>query len=94
MQYRHTNLTELEKRYLRKLKGIKAPHSREIVNGNEVRVTPVRNWNSKMREFNAPTSFHGLKARRGRCVISHEKRLLILERHEARAAFFAELRGE
>lgn len=84
MQYRHTNLTEPEKRYLRRLKGIKAPFSLDAAQPAFKRT----------REFNAPTSFHGLKARRGRCIISHEKRLLILERHEKRAAFFAELRGE
>jgi len=78
-----------QRAYLRRSNGVK---SRWAADGNTILLTPVRN---KDRAFNAPTKLHGLKARRGRCVLSHEKRVLILEKAfakaEARAAFFAEL---
>ncbi len=52
----------------------------------------------KIREYLAPASFARIKPRRGRCVLSHEKRLMILERSDnrakLRAVFFAELRGQ
>ena len=64
---------------------------RFAVDGTPLLLTPVRNW----KEFNAPTVFGSLKARRGRCVLSHEKRLAILnaveDKAKLRAAFFADL---
>ena len=45
----------------------------------------------KVREYLAPVNLGTVKRRRGRCVLSHEKRLAVLERHEKRRAFFAEI---
>jgi hypothetical protein len=77
-----------QRAHLRRINGSK---SRWAADGTPILLTPVRNW----KEFNAPTVFGSLKARRGRCVLSHEKRLAILNTAEtkakARAAFFAEL---
>lgn len=49
----------------------------------------------KVREYLAPVDVHFVPKRRGSgCRMSHEKRLLILERSSRRAEFFAALRGE
>ncbi len=48
----------------------------------------------KVREYLAPVDINFVPRRpRGSsgCRLSHEKRLLILQKHEARAAFFASL---
>ncbi len=48
----------------------------------------------KVREYLAPVDLNFVPAKpRGRsgCRMSHEKRLMVLCRHEARVAFFAEL---
>jgi len=78
-----------QKAHVRRSKGIKAPFSLDIPVSSEVK---------RVRAFNAPTVYGSLKARRGRCVLSHEKRLAILnkaeEKAKMRAAFFAALRGE
>jgi hypothetical protein len=75
-----------QKAHVRRSKGIKAPFSLD---------TPLSAEVKRVRTFNAPTVFGSLKARRGRCVLSHEKRLAILNavdvKAKARVAFFAEL---
>lgn len=75
-----------QKAHVKRSKGIKTPFSLDKVVSAEV---------VRVRTFNAPTSFHSLKARRGRCVLSHEKRAAILNavenKKKLRAAFFAEL---
>ena len=65
-----------QRAYHKRSKGIKAPFSLDTVVSSEVK---------RVREFNAPTVFGSLKARRGRCVLSHEKRLAILDRALARS---------
>ena len=89
MQQFTYNKIQQQKAYRKRLNGVK---SRWAADGNTVLLTPVRN---KDKAFNAPTVLHGLKARRGRCVLSHEKRLMILNAREdkakLRAAFFADL---
>ena len=88
MLTRQHNLSDAEKRALKRFKGIKAPFSQDTVNGNMVSVTPVRNW----REFNAPMRSGFVPMVRGRGArMSHEKRLLLLQRNDARRAFFASL---
>jgi hypothetical protein len=75
-----------QKAHVKRSNGIKTPWSLDAPVSAEVK---------RVRTFNAPTVFGSLKARRGRCVLSHEKRLMILNRAEdkakLRAAFFAEL---
>lgn len=76
-----------QKAHVRRSKGIKTPFSLD---------GPVPAEVVRVRTFNAPTSFHSLKARRGRCVLSGEKRAAILnaveEKAKLRAAFFAALK--
>ena len=76
-----------QKAHVRRSKGIKTPFSLDKVVSSEV---------VRVRTFNAPTSFHSLKARRGRCVLSHEKRVAILDavenKKKLRSAFFASLK--
>lgn len=78
-----------QKAHVKRSKGIKAPFSLD---------TPLSAEVKRVRAFNAPTVLGSLKARRGRCVLSHEKRLAILEgrnvREAMRAAFFEALRVE
>ena len=75
-----------QKAHVKRSKGIKTPWSLDAPVSAEVK---------RVRLFNAPTVFGSLKERRGRCVLSHEKRLMILNAREdkakLRAAFFAEL---
>jgi hypothetical protein len=75
-----------QKAHVKRSNGIKTPWSVDAPVSSEVK---------RVREFNAPTKLGSLKARRGRCVLSHEKRLAILNasdvKAKARAAFFAEL---
>ena len=76
-----------QKAHVRRSKGIKTPFSLDTVVSTEV---------VRVRTFNAPTVYGSLKARRGRCVLSHEKRLAILNRAEEKSkmrdAFFAALK--
>jgi hypothetical protein len=89
MLTRQHNLSDREKRYLKSSKGIKAPFSLATLDDAPVTV-------KKVREFNAPHSHGHIRNRRALsgCRMSHEKRLLVLERCDKRAAFFAALRGE
>lgn len=82
------SLTERQKQYIRRLKGIKKPFSLDTA------PAPIK----KVREFNAPMvqGFIPCKPRgRSHIRLSHEKRSAILAaafaRHAARQAFFAEL---
>lgn len=87
-QYRSEPLTDKEKRYIRRLKGIKTPFSHEMVNGVEV-VEP-----KKARDYFAPIKRDFVPAKpRGRsgCRLSHEKRMLVLEKASRRAEWFAGL---
>jgi len=86
MQQFTYNKLQQQKAHVRRSNGIKTPWSVDAPVSSEVK---------RIRAFNAPTVLHGLKARRGRCVLSHEKRLTILNAREdkakLRAAFFADL---
>ena len=84
--FRSEPLTEKEKAERRRRLGIVQPRS--------AAVGPKPIDKPKERDYLAPVDpkFVPCKPRgHSGCRLSHEKRLLILERHEKRAAFFAEL---
>ena len=83
--YRSEPLTEKEKAFRRRSLGIKQRFASDVPTSNAVK---------KERDYLAPVDPKFIPSKpRGSsgCRLSHEKRLLILERHERRAAFFAEL---
>jgi len=82
--YRSEPLTEKEKAFRRRSLGIKSRFAADNSKSNAV----------KERDYLAPVDPKFIPSKpRGSsgCRLSHEKRLLILERHEKRIAFFAEL---
>ncbi len=77
-------LNERQKAHIRRSKGLKKPWSLDS------EPHPVK----KVREYLAPVDLHFVPSKpRGRsgCRLSHEKRLLLLEKATRRAAWFAEL---
>jgi hypothetical protein len=84
--FRSEPLTEPEKRYLRRSKGIVLPHS--------AAVGPKPLDRPKDRDFLAPRKPDYVPCKpRGRsgCRMSHEKRALVLQRAFDREKFFASL---
>jgi hypothetical protein len=82
--YRSEPLTEKEKAYRRKSLGIKQRFAADQPQDTSV----------KQRDYLAPVKANFVPCKpRGRsgCRMSHEKRLLILQRAEKRVAFFNEL---
>ena len=83
-QYRSDPLTEREKAYLRRVKGIVKPHSASV--------GPKPSDKPKEREHLAPIKAGFRPAKRGSgCRMSASVRAMVEQRNEARRAFFAEL---
>lgn len=78
-------LTEPQKRYRRKALGIKKPFSKDLDTDQTVKRS--RDFMVCMRLDWTPAKPRGRSGTR----LSHEKRLLILARHEAREIFFASI---
>jgi len=84
-QYRSDPLTEREKAYLRRVKGIVQPHSAAV--GPKPSDKP-----NNEREYLAPVKVGFRPAKRGSgCRMSASVRAMVEQRNEARRAFFAEL---
>lgn len=84
--YRSEPLTELEKRHLRKINGVKQRFAVDNLTSDK----------PKERDYLCPTNIvHTISRRKKRgfngCKMSHENKLLVLARADARLAFFAEL---
>lgn len=84
-QFRSEPLTDKEKRYLRRSKGIVLPHS--------AAVGPKPIDKPKERDFNAPVQIARISKRRkfSGCRMSDEARALVEQRKAAREAFFRSL---
>jgi hypothetical protein len=82
-QYRSDPLTEREKAYLRRSKGIVQAHS--------AAVGPKPADKPKERDYLAPTTIKPIKRRPGRCVMSPEIRAMVERRKMDREAFFRSL---
>ena len=77
-------LSEKQKLYLRRLKGIKKPFS---LDRPAHPFKAVREFLAPLREDYIPAEPRGSSGVR----MSHSKRLMVLARHEAREGFFASL---
>ncbi len=82
-QYRSDPLTEREKAYLRRSKGIVMPFS--------AATGPAHASKPKERDYLAPSNYKPFKRKPGRCVLSPEKRAMVERRKADREAFFASL---
>jgi hypothetical protein len=87
-------LTEKQKQFLRRSKGIKAPWSRDGEYSSSMVYQTRENSSPKEREYYAPVRANFVPCKphgKSGCRLSHEKRLILLEKSLKRAAFFASL---